>query len=268
MTVFERPTVRALVDWMRDQPAVAVSDLPASLIVVKEGGPARPIFLIAGGRGGRSELSLYGRLMARLPPDRLVYGLLRPPCGDTVEEIARECIATIRRVRPHGPYELGGECVGGVVAYEIAQQLAGAGERVELMFLLDTWCPTTTGVMHHRFLGQPLALAKLGIAFLRDLPARTSVEPWWAELRRRATVSPDEQRYIRACMAYRPRPYAGNVTLLASEHSAKHGIARAWQAAVAGNLRVVTTPGDHESYARRHAAEAAEQVRLCIEGSA
>jgi thioesterase domain-containing protein len=239
--------------------------LPRSMLVLKEGTAARSLFLVAGGRGGRVELSLYGHLTSQLASDWTVYGLLRPARAESVEAIARDCIVAIRQVRPHGPYELGGECVGGVVAYEIARQLRAAGEGVALLMLLDSWCPTTAGVYYHRLLGHPIALAKAGFTYVRGLGKRASGESWWHELRRRASASPDEQRYISACMAYRPRSYAGRVTLLATEHSLKRGIVPPWRA-VASDVRVITTPGDHETYARRHAAMTAKKLRDCVEG--
>ncbi len=44
----------------------------------------------------------------------------------------------IRGVQPHGPYLLGGYCLGGTIAYEAAQQLHAAGEEVALLALFDT----------------------------------------------------------------------------------------------------------------------------------
>ena len=48
----------------------------------------------------------------------------------------------IRTVQPHGPYLLGGECIGGVLAYEMARRLEEIGEKVELLVLLDTELPS------------------------------------------------------------------------------------------------------------------------------
>ena len=58
----------------------------------------------------------------------------------------------IRRVQPQGPYRLGGYSLGGLVAWEIAQQLRDAGEFVELLFLLDPMAPArieTAGLHSH-----------------------------------------------------------------------------------------------------------------------
>jgi thioesterase domain-containing protein len=43
----------------------------------------------------------------------------------------------MRRIQPKGPYYLLGYCYGGLVAYEIAQQLHACGERVAFLGLLD-----------------------------------------------------------------------------------------------------------------------------------
>jgi hypothetical protein len=49
----------------------------------------------------------------------------------------RDYLHDIRSVRPHGPYVLGGMCIGGLMAYEIARQLREAGEDVPLVVMYD-----------------------------------------------------------------------------------------------------------------------------------
>jgi thioesterase domain-containing protein len=44
----------------------------------------------------------------------------------------------MRRVQASGPYFLGGYCMGGTLAYEVAQQLHAEGESIALLALLDT----------------------------------------------------------------------------------------------------------------------------------
>ncbi len=57
--------------------------------------------------------------------------------ANSVEELACSHIERIRSIQPHGPYRLAGYSFGGLVALEIAQQLRHAGEKIELLFLLD-----------------------------------------------------------------------------------------------------------------------------------
>src|SRR6185503_2382423 len=54
-----------------------------------------------------------------------------------IEEMAAHYLEAIRSVQPDGPYLLGGWSMGGVVAYEMAQQLAAQGQQVSLLALLD-----------------------------------------------------------------------------------------------------------------------------------
>ncbi len=74
----------------------------------------------------------------------------------TFEELARELVVRARAVQPRGPYRLCGFSVGGLLAFEMAQQFVAAGERVELLALLD---PTTP---------EPFGLAPRDVERLRD----------------------------------------------------------------------------------------------------
>ena len=59
--------------------------------------------------------------------------------GDAVvaAEIAADYVTEVRQIQPHGPYVLGGFCVGGAIAVEMASQLQAAGEEIGLLVLLD-----------------------------------------------------------------------------------------------------------------------------------
>jgi thioesterase domain-containing protein len=61
----------------------------------------------------------------------------REPLLTSVEEMAAHYIKQIRRVKPRGPYHLGGYCFGGVVAFEMARQLEQAGEDVATLAIID-----------------------------------------------------------------------------------------------------------------------------------
>jgi thioesterase domain-containing protein len=55
-----------------------------------------------------------------------------------IESMARRHIAELRKVQPRGPYRLAGFCVGGIIAFEMARQLQGAGETVERLIVVDS----------------------------------------------------------------------------------------------------------------------------------
>jgi thioesterase domain-containing protein len=82
-----------------------------------------------------------------LGQDRPIYGLQsqgldgkqQPFCS--IEDMAKHYIQEIQTVQPHGPYFLAGYSFGGLVAFEIAQQLGAKGEEMGLLALLDSSAP-------------------------------------------------------------------------------------------------------------------------------
>jgi thioesterase domain-containing protein len=65
-------------------------------------------------------------------------GLDEASTPDTsVEEMATHYLAQIQKVQAAGPYYLAGHSFGGLVAFEMAQRLVGAKERVACLIMLD-----------------------------------------------------------------------------------------------------------------------------------
>jgi len=141
--LFEHGSVRAL--------ARAVS----SASPTREQGEQLPVLLSQ--HTGQPELfmllgvHLYRELARSLEGHFSVYGvfagseleLAATAPAPSVAALARQYIALIRRVQPVGPYRLGGMSFGGIVAYEVAQQLEDDGEKVESLLLIDAVLPET-----------------------------------------------------------------------------------------------------------------------------
>jgi acyl transferase domain-containing protein/thioesterase domain-containing protein/NAD(P)-dependent dehydrogenase (short-subunit alcohol dehydrogenase family) len=104
----------------------------------------KPFFICAGMFGNILNLRY---LAQQIGKERPVYGLqARGLYGEqapheTFEEMARSYLEEIRTVQPHGPYLFGGFSGGGLVAYEMAQQLRAEGEEVAIVVMLDTPIP-------------------------------------------------------------------------------------------------------------------------------
>ncbi|MEU1980659.1 amino acid adenylation domain-containing protein [Nocardia sp. NPDC019395] len=86
----------------------------------------------------------YAGLLAELPADQPVYGLQAPqaagePGFGSIAEVAEHYLNRIREVQPHGPYQLLGWSLGGLIAHEIAVRLQAAGEEVGSLTLLDSY---------------------------------------------------------------------------------------------------------------------------------
>lgn len=54
--------------------------------------------------------------------------------------MASKYVSEIRKVQPHGPYYLGGGSMGGLVAFEIAQQLVAMEEQIGILLMFDSVC--------------------------------------------------------------------------------------------------------------------------------
>jgi amino acid adenylation domain-containing protein len=140
-SIFESPTPRALAASLREEGWRSSS---RALVTLTPTGSRPPLFFVSAGDGNSVG---FGALARRLGPDQPFYAL-QPrglnggaPLHVTVEAMAALYLREIRRIRPHGPYLLGGRCLGAVVAYEIARLVEAVGEEVGLLAVLDSGGP-------------------------------------------------------------------------------------------------------------------------------
>ncbi|MBL9136526.1 MAG: acyltransferase domain-containing protein [Verrucomicrobiales bacterium] len=119
-----------------------------SLTPIQPHGNRPPLFVVAGGNGEDAELYAHAALAERhYGLDQPCYGFKRrgwdgkAPPHESVEAMARDYIVEMKTVQPRGPYHLYGDCLGGSIAFEMAQQLVRSGEEVALLALSDTMCP-------------------------------------------------------------------------------------------------------------------------------
>lgn len=113
-----------------------------SLVEVQPGVPAvNPLFLVHGIGGGI--LWGYRNLAKQLPENlpviafasRATDGL---PEFETLDEMVEKYLADLLCRQPVGPYKIGGYCLGGNIAHELACRLEALGEDVELL-LFDAY---------------------------------------------------------------------------------------------------------------------------------
>ena len=251
--LFRSPTITALADRLLEQFAAGES---TCLVEMQRGDGGMPIFCVHGIGG-----NVVGfRDLARcLGSDQAVYGIEarglyddHPP-DTSIEDMAAHYVAVARVAWPRGPYALAGFSFGGVVAFEMARQLAASGAQVALLALLDA-----PALGSHRLLpkGRHLrrVIALLGrriryhVGNLSRLRRRETIDylagrahtlnrkvrsRWWQVQfrlysmlgRRRSTGAlgaadglPDRFRSVKesltlAARHYTPRPYAGSATL-------------------------------------------------------
>jgi amino acid adenylation domain-containing protein len=239
-TLFEAPTVEGLAAFIRDtaRPSVGLS-----MVAIQRSGHRLPIFGLPGVGGGVLGYHALARLLGSDQPfygleSRGLDGLGRPLTR--IEDIAAVCVREIREVQREGPYHLVGMCMGGVVAWEIAQQLRRAGQPIGLLALIETW-PSETVAAPRRpwasrvpavlgFVGNRLRLYRESLAGLRgrarwryllgrlkpftDLVRhRDPFRGVRAEIHRHAVARAN----LFAFQRYEPRPYPGPVVLIYAE---------------------------------------------------
>jgi acyl-CoA synthetase (AMP-forming)/AMP-acid ligase II/thioesterase domain-containing protein/acyl carrier protein len=138
--LLSEPTVERLADLLRADHAASAH--PPRVVPIQPHGTRPPLFCIV--RAGTLP-TLHG-LAPALGPDQPILGLWLPEMhasravASDERALGEIVVTAIGDVQPHGPYTLLGHSSGGMVAYETARQLAAAGERVDLVVLLDTIC--------------------------------------------------------------------------------------------------------------------------------
>ncbi|MBA2350592.1 MAG: hypothetical protein H0V78_02040 [Burkholderiales bacterium] len=146
-TVFQSPTIARIGALVQTGEA---TDQWEMLVPINPGGDTPPLFTAFVGLA--TELRVLGR---ELGAAQRFYGISAQCCDPkrapltTIEELAACYLNEVRALQPHGPYYLSGECVGGVVALEMAQQLRACGQRVAMLVLLDA--PPPPALMNARW---------------------------------------------------------------------------------------------------------------------
>ena len=235
-TLFKAPTIRELVLTL--QSSKQPTDWQ-SLVPIKSTGTKAPLFAVPG--IGGNVVGFY-ELVQLLDDDQPFYGLQsrgldgKTEPFTTVEDIAAHYVSEIRTVQHTGPYFLAGACIGGIIAFEMAQQLSAQGHKVALLALLETWPPHSLRVprwsmpnflrptafflvVAFRIASQILRtgrkdrLARIYKAArgLKEMVHRRDVYRGDREVRFRDKVSEANRK---AAATYHPKPFAGRIELI------------------------------------------------------
>ncbi|OYE03761.1 non-ribosomal peptide synthetase [Nostoc sp. 'Peltigera membranacea cyanobiont' 232] len=136
--LFQYPTIEQLAHFLDS----STDSLPwSALVPIKKNGDQPPLFCVHPGGGN---VLCYHHLAYYLSSERPFYGLecvgLNPENQPhtSIEKMATHYIQELQTVQPHGPYFISGWSFGGLVAFEMAQQLSHQGEQIALLALIDT----------------------------------------------------------------------------------------------------------------------------------
>ncbi|MGH9775269.1 MAG: non-ribosomal peptide synthetase [Candidatus Acidiferrales bacterium] len=136
--IFEARTIARQADLLK---SARLTRHGIEIVPIKPSGSRQPFFCVSGG-------PKFLPLAERLGEEQPFLGLsLEPELAEylhapySLEEIAGHMVRVIRTEQPRGPYFVGGFCLNGLIAYEIAQQLIGHGEQVGLVALFEAANP-------------------------------------------------------------------------------------------------------------------------------
>ncbi len=300
-SIFPDATIEHLADLLGSGSA----PLPAAFIVpIQPRGEAPPLFLVHGIGGGVLDFTNLARAIG---PEQPVYGVDRPETCEpaatpmTIEAMAQQLVRALRAFQPAGPYRLGGHCFGGLLAYEMAQQLVADGQEVALLALIETEAPSyrrvhVTGRVLREFArnlpvwladvvghSQPLFLNRLrrkSRLLTRSLNGQTRrAQALRAPLQLEDLVDrvgeiSDERRQLmmiqlQAARNYRLRPYPGQITVFRARCrplwcSFDHALG--WGELAAGAIVTHVLPGNHVQMMteQRYIAALATRLRRAL----
>lgn len=298
-SLFERATIEHLAKTIA-QPTSSVGS--SSLVAIQPKGFKRPFFCVHEFFG---DVFCYLNLAHQLGDDQPFYALQArglngadEPFTD-IESMAAYYVKEIKTVQPDGPYALGGLCIGGVVAFEMARQLRHQGDAVALVALLDSGVNSKRGK------------AAWWWSFLSNLPS--DLPSWligslqlnrsqWSHLikmkiekaKSKLAVSSrpaegstnvieqlgdlfgfsEQHRKVaraqhQALRQYRPQVYPGRLTLFRARMQpffSSHAPDKGWQRLAAGGLDIRTVPGNHLGMLQEpHVKVLAEQLTACLD---
>ncbi|MFZ5802856.1 MAG: non-ribosomal peptide synthetase [Candidatus Omnitrophota bacterium] len=233
--LIRHPTIRAMALFL-SQGGMAASD---SVLGLKPSGDKPPLFCIPGLGGDVICFQRLSECFSKMDPVRPIYGLqtldfFEKNQFENVKDIAAQGIRAIRKVQSKGPYHFIGYSFGGLVAYEMAQQLLRLGENTTLLCMVDTYAPRAFSSLgsNLRFIRKSyrtLAPA-LRPRFLRNLfigsrrAAAQTLRTYgyrllsgMASKRVRNVLYTGEGRIKMIEINYDAKPYPGTLTLLRSE---------------------------------------------------
>jgi thioesterase domain-containing protein len=269
-TLFETRTISQLAPLVRpsNNRAKHAESAPWSpLVPIQPRGNRAPLFVISG-LGGN--VIKFHTLAFYLGEDQPIYGLLprgldgKDSYHTRIEDMAADYVAAIRAIQGQHPFQLVGYSFGGIVAFEVAQQIIAQGGEVGLLGLFDTieWhygdkvdqslrAGERLGVLKTHL--QNIALNSERSTYIKTLLSEKS---WTIKYRLfRALGRPLPQKFgsieetnSYAATGYYPKVYPGKVTLFRSiQRTIQQGSDEflGWGELTSGGVEVHHIPGTH-----------------------
>ncbi len=279
-TLFQVRTVEQIAPILE---ADSASGHRPALTALQPEGTRPPLFLCEG-------VGLYYPLIRWLGNEQPVYGLITEVTEEygQIGRVAARYVKEIEQLQPIGPYYLGGALFGGIVAFEVAQQLTAKGHEIAFLGLFDTPAPGAyrPKPLLRRLVGHLREMRKHGLPYLmsklRGLAARfeSAFKPYFMTADPRVPILRGRQlrgHFERVAGDYELKPYAGKITLFAL---AERGGLRdslfnpalgeidpnlGWDRLAARGVEVHEVPGEHITiFQEPYVRVLAEKLNSCL----
>lgn len=277
--------------------------IDSTLVAIQPSGSKRPFFCIHPLDG--TVIQYYG-LAHHLGPEQPLYGLQipnlilnggEPKLSRNLKEIAAQYIEAISHIQPTGPYLLGGWSFGGMVAFEMAQQLQQAAQQVGLLAVIDIG-PSSEPIDDNNApllikIAQEMAQVfaedlLISLNELRDLPFDEQLRYTLKQLYRAGVVPTEGERefarlrrifrinkaHCQALECYFPQSYSGEITFFKAEQTIPNVQSTlqtsdprllGWDKISDKPVMLYEIPGDHFSiWDEPHVQVLANHLKNCI----
>jgi aspartate racemase len=279
-TLFDAPTVKDLARVLQQK---GWTPTWSSLVPIQPMGSKPPFFCVHA-LGGH--LLIYRDLAHNLGQDQPFYGLQargldgKGPYYNRIEDMAVHYIQELQSIQPKGPYYLGAASFGGLVVYEMAQQLVRQGEQIALLAMFNSYAPTCEESPAGVLLWQWLDL-HLGNLFSLDFPGKIAYLQTRAKkvLRKRQPFRKRSQRlpstfrrieaaHLAASKHYEPEVYSGQIVLFRASRQPGNKVldpSLGWAELAGGGVEIIEVPGYHNTILLEPRVRSmAEALKRCL----
>jgi amino acid adenylation domain-containing protein len=306
--LFEMPNVAGMAKSIeqlrrREKGPQGISQTESPLIAIQPNGFRCPLFCVHPATG---TILSYANFVRYLGLDQPLYGLQSIGLDGQqiphtkVESMATHYIEAIFSSQPVGPYLLGGWSLGGLIAFEMAQQLRGQGHEVALLVLFDVPSLADNGEFSEgdssaiidsfaKEFGLSLDSQNFSLNHFFELEAEEQLtyltsrmnissilnQSTVADLLPYGENSPQFKNYLRvfttnisAGRNYKPQIYPGWITLFKAAGNSTTDISEenlGWGKLAGEGLDVYLTPGNHATMMQEpHVRVLAERLNVCL----
>jgi thioesterase domain-containing protein/acyl carrier protein len=240
--------------------------MSSSLVSIQSFGSKQPLFCIHGGGG---EVLIYRHLATELGSDQPLYGLRYPNCENTdkitVESLAEKYVKEIRKIQSNGPYSLLGFCIGGAIAYEMAQKLIEAEEEVSVLTIFNFANPQKIPLiipkempLNKKIINKITKIYKMSMK-QRAFFVKQTFQKALGKLIARNTTENKElngmtqtRTTLRAATrGYKPNPYPGKILLISGDRYNDYEQNLGWETVDNGSIEVYKIRVDHDRFLKK-----------------